>query len=65
MRKFFIALFLQVDEMTPSEADVLLAERLLERRSRAGSVLSDQQAQAGKTGFKFARENVARCLLLK
>jgi hypothetical protein len=51
--------------MTPSEADVLLAERLLERRSRAGSVLSDQQAQAGKTGLQFARENVGRCLFLK
>ncbi len=62
---FFIVVFLQVDEMTPSEADVLLAERLLERRSRAGSVLSDQQAQAGKTGLQFARENVGRCLLPK
>ena len=38
----------QVEEMTPTEADVLLAERLLERRSRAGSVLSDEQAQAGR-----------------
>ncbi len=62
---FFIVILTQVDEMTPSEADVLLAERLLERRSRAGSVLSDQQAQAGKTGLPFARENVGRCLILK
>lgn len=31
--------------MTPTEADHLLADRLMERRSRAGSVLSDQQAQ--------------------
>ena len=31
--------------MTPTEADLLLADRLLERRSRAGSVLSDEQAQ--------------------
>ncbi len=62
---FLIVIFLQVDEMTPSEADVLLAERLLERRSRAGSVLSDQQAQAGKTGLRFARENVGRWFLLK
>lgn len=30
--------------MTPTEADVLLADRLLERRSRTGSVLSDEQA---------------------
>ena len=34
-----------VDEMTPTEADNLLADRLMERRSRAGSVLSDEQAE--------------------
>jgi len=34
-----------VEEMTPTEADILLTDRLLERRSRAGSVLSDEQAQ--------------------
>ena len=34
-----------VEAMTPTEADNLLAERLMERRSRAGSVLSDQQAE--------------------
>jgi hypothetical protein len=52
---FFIVIFMQVDEMTPSEADVLLAERLLERRSRAGSVLSDQQAQVGQNRFSKLR----------
>ena len=31
--------------MTPREADILLADHLMERRSRAGSVLSDEQAQ--------------------
>jgi hypothetical protein len=44
--------FVKVEEMTPTEADVLLAERLLERRSRAGSVLSDEQAQAGRRRSK-------------
>ena len=34
-----------VDEMTPTEAENLLADRLMERRSRAGSVLSDEQAE--------------------
>ena len=34
-----------VDEMTPVEAENLLADRLMERRSRAGSVLSDEQAE--------------------
>ena len=34
-----------VDEMTPGEAENLLADRLMERRSRAGSVLSDEQAE--------------------
>lgn len=34
-----------IDEMTPTEAEVMLADRLMERRSRAGSVLSDEQAQ--------------------
>ena len=34
-----------VDEMTPTEAEVMLADKLMERRSRAGSVLSDEQAQ--------------------
>merc|ERR1719264_771703 len=49
-----------VDEMTPVEADNLLADRLMERRSRAGSVLSDEQAEeverllspAGEEGSK-------------
>ena len=31
--------------MTPKEAEILLADHLMERRSRAGSVLSDEQAQ--------------------
>ena len=34
-----------VEEMTPTEAEVLLADKLMERRSRAGSVLSDEQAE--------------------
>ena len=34
-----------VDEMTPTEAELMLADKLMERRSRAGSVLSDEQAQ--------------------
>jgi len=34
-----------VEEMTPIEAEVLLADKLMERRSRAGSVLSDEQAE--------------------
>ena len=34
-----------IEEMTPVEAEVLLADKLMERRSRAGSVLSDEQAQ--------------------
>ena len=34
-----------VEEMTPTEAEVMLADKLMERRSRAGSVLSDEQAQ--------------------
>ena len=33
----------QVDEMTAVEADHLLTDRLMERRSRAGSVLSDKE----------------------
>ena len=35
----------KVEDMTPTEAEVLLADRLMERRSRAGSVLSDEQAE--------------------
>ena len=35
----------RVEQMTTSEADLLLADRLMERRSRAGSVLSDEQAE--------------------
>ena len=34
-----------IEVMTPTEAEVMLAEKLMERRSRAGSVLSDEQAQ--------------------
>ena len=34
-----------IEEMTPVECEVLLADSLMERRSRAGSVLSDEQAQ--------------------
>ena len=34
---------LKVEDMTPTEADHLLAERLMERRNRTGSVLSDEQ----------------------
>ena len=34
-----------IEEMTPTEAEVLLADKLMERRSRAGSVLSDEQAE--------------------
>ena len=34
-----------IEVMTPTEAEVMLADKLMERRSRAGSVLSDEQAQ--------------------
>ena len=34
-----------IEEMTAVECEVLLADKLMERRSRAGSVLSDEQAQ--------------------
>ena len=42
-----------IPEMTPSEAEVLLADRLMERRSRAGSVLSVEHSQAEmEMGFR-------------